>query len=685
MQPSARTAFVARVVSLVLAILLVGGCGAGAWPSLPAGPRSSGSMSPPRSPSSQVRGTLSLGAAVQVAAGASVPGKEVTIAGTSSEPGLAGFSIDIPAEAFAAARSFTVTASPINGSTFGPLIRPISELFAIDNGGVEAESPIAVRIPGQVPAGSVSGAFYYDQAASLLEGLPIVAADATGVTVLTRHFSSIFLSIAEAGLPATVDSGFLPSLDGWQIPNPGSYAAPDGYCSGDSLTMMWYFLTQHRAVGAAHLYGTYDNNGGSATPPLWQDDASAIRLASTVQVKTDWDSLASRFFWKQEWIAGSLAYDAFRYTMAVTGEPQLIFAGRGGGGWHAMVVYRVDPDRLWIADPNFHGQDDRTIAYDRSTGTLAPYAGTETYTTFLYAAKSAIAPWSDLATDWSQFEDGTIGDDVFPPVDFERHDGLGMAPAHEPLTPGYETDQATVYLSADSNPIPTKVTVYSGANLVAEGGGGWPMAVRLKVGDNDIGILIAGQRLQGEGFWIHFKRFTITRTGPSPSPSAGGGWDLVSGPDQIGETAPISGIGWTADGNPGSLLITASTTKEELSAQLNWTAPDALMPGDPLDIGATATAVKTPSDCDNAYDTACDFSAEIDAGLLVTAPPSSPQQGPVPMTSVTARGAHWQASSLPIVPDYDPAYGSTMVLQVGVSAADGQRWYQYVYKWGGSR
>ena len=474
----------------------------------------------------------------------------------------------------------------------------------------------------------------------------------------------------------------MPALDAWQIPNKGAYPEPRGYCSGSATTAMWYFLEQYRAAGASHLFGLYDNNGGTRTPGFWKDDAHAIRLAATVQARTDWNSLASSFFWRQAWIAGALAYDAFRYAMAVTREPQLVFVHSPSSN-HAMIVYKVDPGHLWISDPNFPGEA-RSTAFDWKTKTLAPYVGKETWPTLMYAAKSAIVPWSDLATAWGEFEDGTIGNDVFPKVEFSV-DLLDFNT--EPLVNGYETDQESIMIAKD---VPGQMTIYRGTEKLPEG------LIPLAIGDNEIGILVEAF-INNRRKWTQFKRFTIVRTpAPSPSPSgpASGSWDLVSGPDQIGETQPLSGIGWSIKGDPGELPIepdpgglqsTVSSPKEDFTVKLGWLAPDTLLPGEPLDIGAEVRVVKKPKDCTKQPDPACDFSVEIDAGLLVMWPPKNPQQGPQAIASANGRGQIWHATTPQIVPEYDRDYGATMVLQVGIQHADAQRWYQYVYEWSGPR
>jgi hypothetical protein len=645
----------------------------------PAPTATTGSLtsSPPGSPGT---GTVTIGTPVQLEGGTATPGQEATITQASPDPLVDGLEISVPAGAYASNTVFTVTAAPITASTFGPLVKPVSDLITIDTGGAVAAVPVAVRIPAAIPADAVAGAWFYDANTGTLEGVPLVARDNKSMTVLTRHFSSIFISIAEAGLPDVIDSGFVPSLDAWQIPNYGAYPESRGYCSGSALTAMWYFLEQRRGVGASHLFGLYDNNGGTSTPGLWEDDANAIRLATTIQHKTDWNSLAARFYWKQEWIAGSLAYNAFRYTMAVTGEPQLVFAD-SAAGWHAMVVYRVDADRLWISDPNFPGEARSTI-YDRATETIAPYVGSSVYTKILYAGKSAIAPWSDLAASWGAFTDGTIGDDVFPEVAFSI-----LTPATgrmDDLTSGYETDQSTIKIGGGANVPQSWTTLYKGTTVIGGDAMGSWITVPLAQGDNAIGIY-ATAKVGGEDKWLQFKRFTIVRVAPSPSPDLGGTWRMVSGPDQIQETAPLSEIGWTTDGGPGSIQSTVSSTKEDFTVNFTWSAPSELVPGNLLDVGATIGVIKQPYDCEKDYDSVCDLAAELYAGLLVMTPPPDPQQGPQVITSANARGQRWQTTTPETVPDYDPMYGPSMVLQVGIQHSDASIWWQYVYEWSGAR
>jgi len=116
---------------------------------------------------------------------------------------------------------------------------------------------------------------------------------------------------------------------------------------------------------------------------------------------------------------------------------------------------------LWIADPNIPG-DPRPADYDPASKTLSPYVGTDTFPILTYAAKSAIAPWPELAADWAQFEAGTIGNDIFPTVDFSVRTKPDDARSDEPLVSGYQTDAAGITIVFRSDVDGTIVTHISG-------------------------------------------------------------------------------------------------------------------------------------------------------------------------------------------------------------------------------
>jgi len=89
-------------------------------------------------------------------------------------------------------------------------VKPVSSLITIENGGGLCRNTGGRAHPAKIPADKVAGAFFYDVQTSALEGVPVVDRDPTGLTVVTRHFSSIFVAIAAGGLPDEVGLGLCP-------------------------------------------------------------------------------------------------------------------------------------------------------------------------------------------------------------------------------------------------------------------------------------------------------------------------------------------------------------------------------------------------------------------------------------------------------------------------------------------
>ncbi|MDO8532875.1 MAG: hypothetical protein Q7T26_12065, partial [Dehalococcoidia bacterium] len=214
-----------------------------------------------------------------------------------------------------------------------------------------------------------------------------------------------------------------PGIDDWQFVNRGSYIAPGGHCAGQALTALWYYVNKPDGK-EVKLYDRYDNNRLSpATPEIWQDDSYGYRFASVIQKDINWDSFANKL---QENLAGvddELTFKAFAYSMQLTGEPQEVglFSSKGGG--HDMIGYRIKDNQIYIADPNYPGNNDRRI--DFVNGKFKPYnsgankkeidAGNGTaYETIQYAAKTFTVDWSLIARRWAEVKSGAIGNDRFP-------------------------------------------------------------------------------------------------------------------------------------------------------------------------------------------------------------------------------------------------------------------------------
>ena len=390
---------------------------------------------------------------------------------------LNGFVIDVPSNSYSGSTAFSVSSAPITSQTFGGDITPVSPMIYVDNGGTYSNDMMLIRVPVQVSAGDFAMGFYYDTTTKQLEGMPLISTDANSVTVGTRHFSDFFISeISDTLLNGDIDSGFIPGVDDWQFTNRGSYIAQGGHCEGQSLTALWYYCTQP-AGADARLYGRYDNNGDvPATPDFWYDDSLGYRFASTVQEDIDsnsfanqmWDNLAGgKGFQRDEngnWqtvdipgIGDEATWDLFAYSMEVTKEPQLVGLFSNAGGGHAMIVYRIYHGDLYVADPNYPGNTTRVIDY--ANGKFTPYnSGAnaddiangkgQPFETIEYCAKTTVLSWDDLAQRWSEFKDGTIGNDRFPGYQIICKDSKGQT---QPLTDGYMSDSKYIWIGLQTN------------------------------------------------------------------------------------------------------------------------------------------------------------------------------------------------------------------------------------------
>jgi hypothetical protein len=510
------------LAAALILVLIVTGCGKSATNS---GIATSNVRTPART------GNVTTGAKVEAASQSVAAAGGVISVSKLGDP-LDGFVLNVPAGSFSGNSNFKISSAPITGQTFGSDINPISPLITIDNGGQESNQIVYIRIPAKVPDGYFAMGFIYDTSTRQLEGMPVVAADAGSVTIGTRHFCDMFLSmISKALLKSDIDSGFRPGVDDWQFTNRGSYIAPGGHCEGQSLSALWYYSTQPDGKNA-RLYGRYDNNGDKpATPSLWQDDSLGYRFASVVQKNVDSDSGANQFWlnmggkdWQlvdNKWklvdvpagMSGEMTRDLFAYSMQVTNEPQLVVIWSSAGGGHAMIVYRVTEGNLYIADPNYPGNLDRRIIY--ANGKFQPYnsganadeiakGNGKAYENIQYYAKTTVMDWSDIDSYWTELKNKTIGDSKFPGYTLMYQNDKA---AWVPLVDGTKTpfDAITIGAAPPTSAYNTNVFVFKDGTLLSyDAKGNYDLAP----GNNRLGIEIIGK--VGEAWkYIDFQYLNI--------------------------------------------------------------------------------------------------------------------------------------------------------------------------------
>ena len=556
-------------------------------------------------------GSISTGDRASLTSGTVAPSGSTIAVQKQGDP-LDGLQIVVPPGSYPDSRQFEVSAAPVNSHTFGEYFTPATPVISIENGGDYSDEFMTVTIPVEVPPDHFAMAFYYDDTAGTLEGIPFNAMDENSITIVTRHFSNIIVSIIKSSvlddlMKSDIDSHFRPGIDDWQFTNYGSYIARGGHCAGQCLTELWYFCEQPDGQDLT-LNGRYDNNGNRPfTPDLWEDDSHGYRLASTVQKDINWSSFENELMANLAGKDDDLTLKAFAYSIQLTGEPQEvgIFASAGGG--HDMICYRVHNDSLYIADPNYPGNTERRIQF--VNGHFKPYesganaaeiaAGdSTTYETIEYCAKSATVNWKTIAARWNEFKDGTIGDDSFPEYQIVIVDHEGNEAA---FTDGYKSKEQKISIQVKSD-VPVGTRVYrNGARITQDSNGRYELAE----GNNLIGIDIWGDvnsNPQNRDYrYIDFQYFNV-QYGASECH----GWVLDSIEEKELTVRPGNdyerNISFTAtvDGayrGSGQMVLPTidGDVLADYSASGSWTYPDCIRPGETAEFTVSCTSSLTLS------------------------------------------------------------------------------------------
>ncbi|NMB79577.1 MAG: zinc ribbon domain-containing protein [Methanomicrobiales archaeon] len=367
-----------------------------------------------------VHGTISTGP-MTVAAQGTIPAQGGVITVTDPGSAINGLVFTAPDGAYPAGQQVTISSAPITGNTFGSNFNPATPMISISAGSEYAETPVTVKIPVSIPDDQFAMAFYYDEVNQKLEGIPTASQDSTSVTITTRHFSDIVISMISKGTLDVVkkaDSGFRPGVDDWEFGNAGSELARNGHCAGQAETMMWYYTEQRQKKNAPPLFGRYDNNGREKTPAFERDNTLGYRFASILHAKTNQDNYWTNIGSMISNVSDINTLREFKYAILLTGEPQYVGIYRPGGG-HALVCYEVSDNHLFIADPNYPGKE-RMITFNETTNAFDPYSsganvndindnGAKKYPTISYVAKSAFFSWPKIASYYEDVESGRIG------------------------------------------------------------------------------------------------------------------------------------------------------------------------------------------------------------------------------------------------------------------------------------
>lgn len=364
---------------------------------------------------------------------------------------IKGMKIEIPGNSFVQATSISIATAEIQDQDLGSLVHPVTPLITVDNGGIYSENTIFVTIPVENAEREILIGMYYDPETKSVEGIPSVYQDQEKIILATNHFSSFFVSSAskdDIDKAGDARTNFEPGTDDFIFTNYGSYVAPRGHCTGQSAGMLWYYKNI-KLKGGENLYGLLDNNGGEPTSDFQEDDALLYRFASSVFADTsknnklfaeDYSNRAAEMETTlTTYSQNELQYYAMKYAMLTTSRPQQVAlygmdSERKKYG-HTVVAYKMEGDKIYIADPNYPGAKDRTITYDGSNFSVynsgenaaAIAAGGEIgFNEVFWTGEFAVCNEDKIAERWQEVERKDMGNDLFPYPEIEISGGVNQ-------------------------------------------------------------------------------------------------------------------------------------------------------------------------------------------------------------------------------------------------------------------
>jgi hypothetical protein len=374
-----------------------------------------------------------------VAAEASLSEKGGTITIKQEGNPADGLKIEVPAGSYTDMVQFTVSTSEIKTHGYNQNLKLISPIIHVENGGAYSECLMKVTIPCTVPKDSIPLAFYYKPDSADLEFIPVLDYGSNFVTYGVRHFSDTLVGVLDnafLGEKPYIDTGFTPGTDDFSFVNYGSALAPGGQCAGQSLAAIWYY--DHLKQKNGSLFGLHDNFGKKPeipfkTPKFQEDDVLAYRLASVAQAEISRPTFKSRAFLQFAdalRIKNETTFNELAALMKFTGSPQLLViyrinAAKQITSCHAIIAYKIDGNKIYVADPNKPGQKDRYIeisggrfkGYSSADNAQALEAGRAVnYNLISLLGKSAMTNYDSLKTMWEELDKRTVGDAYFPAV-----------------------------------------------------------------------------------------------------------------------------------------------------------------------------------------------------------------------------------------------------------------------------
>lgn len=223
-----------------------------------------------------------------------------------AQSSINGFKISVPAGTYASASALSVSVANVAKHSFGEEYKVLSPLISISEvAGGYTNDFIIMDIPIDLPENHFAVAMQMDDQ-GVVDILPLISISKSKLKVGISSFSKtgstkngrmtdgkedfMFLvtSVDRTGLmdfsgPNT--DVFTPGVDDWAFTNRGSVLASGGYCSGSTLSALWYFNNRKKVTNIPlHELGGASNAPSGLKPKIVEESNSlGIKYVSLVQ------------------------------------------------------------------------------------------------------------------------------------------------------------------------------------------------------------------------------------------------------------------------------------------------------------------------------------------------------------------------------------------------------------------
>jgi len=345
--------------------------------------------------------------------------------GTITIEGSPGITFEVPSGSFENDVSFNIRLENTDALQLPVEMNPIIPLITVEGVTSYSNKPISITVPVTIDQGSTIMAGYYNKETNTVTPITVFESAENQIELLVSHFSSILVFEISDDYISSVneaDSGFRPGVDDWQFKNDGSFLAPGGACSAQSITAQTYFM-EKKITSQQSLYGKYDNLSYS-TPDFWEDDCNPYRFVSIVQSQINnmmpqfMDEIAKNNNIGYILRSDAKVFKSIKYYLDAYHQPLLLYMV-SGKDTHLCIAYRYQGDTIYISDPNYPGEE-RSVEFNRKIGEFGSFedyqSGTRTASQFLLVDAKYFISRSVENNYWDELDSGTVSPNGFPDV-----------------------------------------------------------------------------------------------------------------------------------------------------------------------------------------------------------------------------------------------------------------------------